>query len=358
MQPNSQGFLYPKVNESKCINCERCVNVCPYLQNEGIGANLFPHTLVYAAKHTHQIRKESSSGGIFTLISDMVLSKKGIVYGVAFDSNMIVRHMRAETLEERDTFRGSKYVQSDLGTIFQQIKSDLKTQRLVLFTGTPCQVAGLRLFLGHSYKNLITIDVVCHGVPSPKVFSSYLQQLEKITNDKVVNLRFRDKSNGWKTFLIEISYRQKGKQYISQSESTFFELFINNIILRECCYECKFTNFNRPADFTLGDYWGIENVHPLFFDDFGISLVLINSQKGNRIWKQISEYVEAIPSTHDNCLQGPLVSPSKHHIKQTVFWSKYSKQGYSAIAKKISRPSKKKQIKKTFSRVIKSKIFH
>lgn len=353
MQPNFQGFLYPKVDESKCINCGRCVDVCPYLQSEGIGANLFPHTLVYAAKHTHQIRKESSSGGIFTLISDMVLSNKGIVYGVAFDSSMNVRHMRAETPEERNAFRGSKYVQSNLGTIFQQIKSDLNTQRLVLFTGTPCQVAGLRLFLDHSYENLITIDVVCHGVPSPMVFSSYLQQLEKTTNDKVVNFRFRDKSIGWKKSLIEISYQQKGKQYIPQSESTFFKLFISNIILRECCYECKFTSFNRPADISLGDYWDIESVHPIFSDDIGVSLILINSQKGKKIWNQIAGTVEAIPSTHDDCIQGPLLSPRKRHIRQAEFWLKYSKNGYSAIAKKITRTSKKKQLKKIINTFLK-----
>jgi coenzyme F420-reducing hydrogenase beta subunit len=209
MMPDEQGFLYPFVNEEDCIQCGKCLKVCPYLDSKDVDAELFPNTQVYAVKHIDdEVRLQSSSGGAFTAISDYVLKNNGIVYGASYDSNMVVRHVKVDSIEGRDTLRGSKYVQSNLGKVFREIQSYLQKEIVVIFSGTPCQVAGLRKYLVKSYDNLITVDLVCHGVPSPKVFGDYIQSIEKKYKNKVLDCRFRDKKEGWKNLILKIRFKE------------------------------------------------------------------------------------------------------------------------------------------------------
>lgn len=352
MVPNEQGFLFPSVNEDVCIGCSKCLKVCPYLQDQNIGAALFPETYVYAAKHIDdEIRMQSSSGGVFTAISDYILHNQGIVYGAAYDENMIVRHMRVDSIVGRDSFRGSKYVQSNLGNAYISIKKDLQNDRLVLFSGTPCQVAGLRKYLGKSFANLLTVDIVCHGVPSPKVFADYIQELERKHKENILDCRFRDKSNGWKNLTLNIRGYKKSK-YMQSATSSYYTLFLNNTILRPCCYECGFTNFNRPGDITIGDYWGIEKSHPEFEDEKGVSLILINSKQGQAMFDEISDSFTLLVSNHQECLQKNLLQPTLANPRKDIFWNDYKEYGYSYVAKKYGGASMYASIRRVIKRIL------
>ncbi|HKL58178.1 MAG TPA: Coenzyme F420 hydrogenase/dehydrogenase, beta subunit C-terminal domain, partial [Sphaerochaeta sp.] len=280
MAPDTKGFLYPVVDESQCIDCGLCLEVCPYASDDNVGSELYPHTAVYAAKLTDETtRIQSASGGAFIALSHLVLAKQGVVYGVGYDKHMTARHMRATSLDQCNAFSGSKYVQSNLGTTFKDVERDLKGDLPVLFTGTPCQVAGLRMYLQKEYDNLILVDLICHGVPSQKLFKEYLSLMEHQQGSAVIDCTFRDKSQGWKNLVMKLDFASHSKT-IDASESSFYTLFVDGTILRPSCYECKFSNFNRPSDITIGDYWGIEHTMPQFDDEHGISLVLVNSRKG------------------------------------------------------------------------------
>jgi coenzyme F420-reducing hydrogenase beta subunit len=333
MVDNEQGFSYPSVDEAQCIECGKCVDVCPYLDQGTINSELFPETSVYAVKHeSDSIRMASSSGGAFTAISDFVIKSGGVVYGAAYDSNMVVRHARATTVEERNTLRGSKYVQSNVGDVFSQVADDLKKGTLVLFSGTPCQIAGLRLFLGKPQSNLITVDLVCHGVPSPRLFSDYIDRSE-IQHGPITGCDFRDKSKGWGVSVLKLSTSNNTKT-MDSSDSSFYSLFQSRIMLRSCCYECKFPNFNRPGDITIGDYWGIDRAHPGFKDEKGVSLVLINSIKGKQVWDGIKGSLVYLESTQEACLQTNLHQPTSPNPKRAQFWADYHRKGYGHIARK------------------------
>jgi coenzyme F420-reducing hydrogenase beta subunit len=352
MVPNVQGFLYPSVNEEVCNSCGKCLKVCAYIDSKGIGAELFPNTQVFAVKHIDdKVRIQSSSGGAFTAISDYVLKNNGVVYGASYDEQMVVRHVKVDSFEGRDSMRGSKYVQSNLGKVFKDIQSDLHMDLWVLFSGTPCQVAGLRKYLGKPYDNLITVDLVCHGVPSPKIFGDYIQSIEKRYKDKVLDCRFRDKREGWKNLTLKICFGNIIK-YIQSNSSTYYSLFLSNTNLRPCCYECKFANFNRTGDITIGDYWGIGKSHPEFEDKKGVSLILVNSRKGQSMFKTISSSLNILPSDHQKCLQKNLVGPTTPNSRKDEFWTAYNEFGYSYVAKRYGGGSVYSKSRRLVKRIV------
>ena len=333
MAPDTKGFLYPVVDESQCIDCGLCLEVCPYASDDKVDSELYPHTTVFAAKLTDTAtRRRSSSGGAFTALSQHVLANQGVVYGVGSDSEMTALHMRATSLDQCNAFRGSKYVQSNLGTTFKDIEQDLKGNLLVLFTGTPCQVAGLRMYLQKEYDNLILVDLICHGVPSQKLFKEYLSLMEHQQGSAVIDCTFRDKSQGWKNLVMKLDFASHSKT-IDASESSFYTLFVDGTILRPSCYECKFSNFNRPSDITIGDYWGIEHTMPQFDDEHGISLVLVNSRKGAAFFDSVSSELSTIQSTHADCLQHSLYAPTKQSKDTEAFWKAYEESGYAYAAR-------------------------
>ncbi len=334
MASDTQGFLYPIVDESQCIDCRLCLQVCPYASDDNLGSELFPNTTVYAAKHTDTAnRMHSSSGGAFTAISDYILDKGGIIYGVGYDAELRVCHMRSDTREQRDLFRGSKYVQSSLGSAFKDVEQDLKNGLSVLFTGTPCQVAGLRNYLQEEYENLVLVDLICHGVPSQKLFDDYLALMEHKEGSSILDCKFRDKSKGWKNLVMTLDFASHSKT-IDAHDSSFYSLFVDGTILRACCYECKFSNFNRPSDITIGDFWGIERTLPQFDDEKGISLLLGNSRKGEAIIQSLSEQLTCRQSTHSDCLQHSLYAPTQANANRDAFWKDYLEHGYTYVAHK------------------------
>lgn len=275
MNQDEEGFDYPTVNKNNCIDCGLCEKVCPILNS---GESKRP-LKVYAAKNTNEgIRFKSSSGGIFTALAEDIIHRGGVVFGVSFDKEWSAIHTYTENIEGLAAFRGSKYVQSKIGSSYKQVKSFLENGREVLFTGTSCQIAGLKSFLRKDYPNLLTIEILCHGVPSPKVWQRYLA--EKKTQfhcNEICQINFRDKSNGWAQFHLIINFTNGNLYTTPFSNDTYFKGFLSNLYLRPSCYSCKCKNGRANSDIVIADYWNINEALPEFNDNKGISLILLNS---------------------------------------------------------------------------------
>ena len=336
-----EGFWYPQVDIEKCIQCGKCDNVCPILDYEEKQQDVKS----YVAYTTNDdIRKESSSGGLFTLLAEDVLDDDGIVFGAAFDDEFMVYHTSVANKVDLAKLKGSKYLQSRIENTFMEAKVALDNGIKVLFTGTACQIEGLKKYLGRQYDNLMTVDILCHGVPSPKVWRSYLKEREKeIGNIKYIN--FRNKSTGWKRYSIEI-LGDNSKEYKKEFfRDSFLRLFLGNISLRESCYACKFKGLSHPSDITLGDCWGIGKYIPEMDDDKGTSVVLIHSIAGEKMYKAIESKVkmsnveidEAIPPTVNARMSAKL-----HPRREEFFQRINAGESTSDLVKLIELPFFKK----------------
>ena len=282
MDHDVEGFLYPNINTEKCIKCNLCEKVCPIIHQEKIENN----PIAYGSYNKNKdIRNQSTSGGIFTLIAESVISSGGVVFGAGFDENYNVIHSSTDDISGLEKFRGSKYVQSKIGNTYKQVKQLLKEDKKVLFTGTPCQIGGLKSYLGKDYSNLICQDIVCHGVPSQYVWQHYKNLISKDRNIKKIN--FRDKSTGWKRYSLKFDFTD-GKSYEEVgNKNDYIKGFIKNLYLRPSCYECAYKTLNRQSDITLADFWGVEGILPNLDDNKGTSLIFINTDKGKEIFDKI-----------------------------------------------------------------------
>lgn len=349
MKPDAMGFLYPVVDADKCIDCGLCDKVCSFNPHYNKSDNL-PLPDVYAVRHKDMGEVMSSrSGAVFIAISDWVLEQGGVVYGAGYTEHFRVVHKRAVTREERDEFKGSKYVQSDLGTIFKQVKDDLKSGKTVLFSGTPCQIAGLKSFIGKKlYPNLYLVDIVCHGVPSPYIWRDYLAYVEKKTGSIAVSVNFRDKESfGWHDHKESFTFQDK-----KICRSTYTILFNKHIMFRPSCGVCHYTNFQRPGDLTIGDFWNLEKYNPSFnADDKGVSLLLVNTAKGQSLFNAIEKKVNHIQSDCKQCLQPNLQHPSVLSPLSASFENEYSKYGFIYVAKKYADIGFKYRMRVFLSRV-------
>lgn len=356
MVPDTLGFLYPKVDESKCVNCGLCDKVCQFNDNYDCSLNL-DNPIAYAARHKDidEVMK-SRSGAAFVAISDYILEQGGVVYGAGYKDHFRVAHKRATTKEERDEFRGSKYVQSDLTGVFRQVKEDLKNGLTVLFSGTPCQTSGLNAYVGKKLReNLVLVDIVCHGVPGPFLWRDYIAYLEKKQGDQIVTVNFRDKELfGWKAHKESYKFKMGG------GKMTFTYLFYKHIMFRHSCGVCHYTNTTRPSDITLADFWGWENVVPGFNDDDkGVSLVILNTEKGKQLFGKVSKGLKIKQVDIDDCLQPNLQRPSEIHPKRTQFEEDYKKHGFRYVFNKYGEVGWRHRLYmkfKTIVRIVK-KIF-
>ena len=346
---DEQGFRYPLVDENLCVDCGLCKKVCPVLNQ----ADAKKPLKVYAAQNPNEaIRLKSSSGGIFTMLAEAVIDEGGVVFGARFDKNWEVEHGYTETKEGLEAFRGSKYLQSGTENTYQQTKEFLKSGRKVLYSGTSCQIAGLKKFLRKEYDNLFTVDVVCHGAPSPLVWRTYLQDLKKYPKGTagkksvcsspnevsvITGISFRDKSTGWKkfgfvlkgmsatkanrnTFLSSVSTEEKHDVLLHETldKNLFMKVFLKNLCLRPSCSSCPAKSGKCGSDISLADYWGIENHHPEWDDDKGTSLVLVNSEKGSYVFNNLG--IKSITTTYEEGFSG---NPS---IEHSVIETKYVAQ--------------------------------
>lgn len=331
MKPDTLGFLYPVVDKEKCVDCGLCEKVCAFNDHYDVSQNL-PKPDAYAARHKDICEVETSrSGAAFIAISDYILESGGVVYGAGYTDHFRVVHKRATTKEERDEFKGSKYVQSDLGHVFRQVKEDLKNGLTVLFSGTPCQTAGLNSYIGKKLReHLVLVDIVCHGVPGPYLWRDYIAYLEKKQGDKICWVNFRDKKKyGWS------AHRETFKFVKGGGKMSFTYLFYQHIMFRSSCGKCHYTNTKRPSDITLADFWGWEKTDPnINKDDKGVSLVLINTEKGREIFDAIKNQMTVVPAKLENCMQPNLQHPSYPHPNCVEFERDYAHKGFVYVMKK------------------------
>ena len=284
---DKEGFLYPSVNRSKCVNCGICISVCPFHHPS---EDRMPIESYAAYNIDEKTRRESSSGGVFSSLAKIVLSEGGVVFGAMFDEHWNVVHGYVETIDDLPKLRGSKYVQSLVGNAYMLVEQFVKEGRIVLFSGTTCQVAGLKKYLGKEYENLITVDCICHGVPSPKIWKWYLD-LDK-RRSGIVGISFRNKDNGWKRFNFAIDY---GKDNCSlrtyHRENPYMMAFLDNMTLRPSCSSCQAKSGRSHSDVTLADFWNVDKVVQGVDDDKGTSLLLVNTVKGMRVLEQVHDVV-------------------------------------------------------------------
>lgn len=287
MTQNNEGFYYPTINIDKCVNCGECVSVCQVSHSVDVNN---PLSILVAIAKDESVRMSGSSGGMMKIFADEIISLGGSVYGAAFDSNSkTVIHTSTAIVPVQKLLR-SKYVQSDISNCYASVESDLISAKPVLFCGTPCQVIGLKLFLGREYENLYTVDFFCHGVPSPGIFSEMIHSAEIEHGQSICDIVFRDKERGWRNQVTSI-YFDNGDSITEVSKNTpFYFFFLNNYSLRRSCYACKYYN-SHFSDITLADYWAAKND-----DDKGISLVLVNTSNGSQILEKVHDALKIIES--------------------------------------------------------------
>ena len=320
MVSDEEGFLYPKIDESICVRCNKCESICPILHPD-MPKRKTEAYIGYAINES--IRRSSSSGGVFSLAAEYVLRQNGVVFGAAYDEDFSVHHICIESEEELYKLRGSKYVQSRLENTYVEAKKCLKNDQLVLFSGTGCQIAGLKKYLGTKYDNLLTIDILCHGVPSPKVWHLYLEDKEEKYGSRISYIQQRDKKLGWRKYAIKIQFKNGQEYCVPFSNDKFMNMFLSNINLRPSCHNCQFKSFPRVSDITIGDSWGIQNYMPEMDDDKGTSVILVHTEKGRRVLNEIqkkliikmAELDKALPLTADS-----RISVMKHPNRER-FWA-------------------------------------
>lgn len=334
MVTDREGFMFPQIDESNCIHCGKCDKICGFVAPEDTKV-----IAAYGLKlKDDQLRMQSRSGGAFAAISDLFIENQGVVYGAAMDYDFHVSHLRAETASERDLIKKVKYVQSDTVGIYSMITEDLKKGKKVLFTGTPCQVSSLYSYLDGidaDRNNLWTCDLICHGVPSPYIWKDYVEYMKRKNNSEIENAEFRDKSLGWEAHYESFVLKKNKKKIISRE---YTDLFYQHIMFRPACANCKFANMNRVGDITLGDFWGIEKNDPSFSDNKGVSLIFINSDKGNELFEQVKDEFAYIVCQPENCLQPTLQSPSKPSPRRKHFWDDYQIMKFEKLIKKYTVP--------------------
>ncbi len=285
---NKEGFLYPQIDYSECIHCGKCIKSCPVYNNLKLEHN----RKCLVVKASDKVRKSSSSGGVFYHLADEVLSRKGVVFGSAFDENLDLKHIAITNKKDLYKLQGSKYLQSNTKNTFKEVKEYLNDNKIVLYVGTPCQIKGLHLFLNKKYDNLYTVDIICHGVPSPLVFSKYISKLEEKYNSNVIKYDFRNKDEGWKNFNTKIELENGNILKEKYDQNIYMKGFLRNLYLRKSCYNCSAKGFTSGSDITMGDSWGIQNEFKEFDDDKGCSIIFINTKQGQNLFNSVQENFE------------------------------------------------------------------
>lgn len=338
MQEDFEGFRYPIVNEELCIHCGLCSSHCPMIEEFSMDNRRLSEPLVYAARlRNDEILLQSSSGGMFSVFAEETLNKDGVVFGCELDENLIARLICVKEKKELVRLRGAKYVASDPNTSYSQVKDYLKQNKAVFFTGTGCQIAGLYKFLGTDYPNLLTMEIICHGTPSQKLFSKHVEYLTQKLGERIVSFRFRDKSKGWGE-----NYRMQAltatKVYeSSESNDPYFSSFLRCKVSRPCCYECRIAKPERVADFTVGDFWGLELFHPEFYDQHGVSGILINTKKGLDVFESVKRGLDYIKSNFEefSYKNGHLHSPAHRPACRTDIYKGIDELPYSQYSNKL-----------------------
>lgn len=340
MQLDREGFLYPEVNKEKCINCDLCNQICHMNQTNNRNSK-YKYKFYGCYNKSLEIVKDSSSGGFFWIIAQKIIELNGVVYGVELKENFNVLHSRAETIEDCRKFRKSKYLESNTGLTYQMVKEDLNRDKYVLYTGTPCQIAGLYSYLKKDYNKLITCDVVCHGVPSKVIFDKYISELNKKENDTAQSITWRDKRYGWYPNMVSIQFKSGKEVITTSSENPYQRGFLNNLYLRPSCYKCRYAKLPRVGDISLADFWDYEGSLKQGNKNHGLSIVIISSNIGQKFFElckgsfiaEISEesYVKS-KSRHT------YASPLYNRYRE-LFFLDLDKRSFNELSKQYIYPS-------------------
>ena len=322
---DEEGFLYPEADNSICIDCGLCESVCPVINQKD---SRQPKETYAAVNPDIAVRKHSSSGGVFSMLAEKVIDERGVVFGVSYNDQWEVVHAYTETIDGLSMFQGSKYVQSRISNTYSQAELFLKQGRKVLFSGTSCQIAGLNLFLHKTYTNLITVDIVCHGVPSPKLWREYLSDM--FPKGNICHVSMKDKSQSWRAYHITVV----GEEHTfteRASQNKYMLAFSQNLSLRPSCYQCPAKAGKSESDITLADFWGVEKLVPELDDDRGTSLVCANTDKGLRLIQSLPMKLKVVDyevSAHYNpCIEQSVQEP----FSRVLFWQSYQKNGIKAL---------------------------
>lgn len=352
---NSEGFLYPNVNRDKCIGCLKCEGVCAYKRDLSKGIECEIHEVYAIRNKNKEIIEQSSSGGLFSALSDLYIENGNFVASCIYNPNEhSVNFEIYNDNIERDLARGSKYIQAEIGTGFKALLEwiDKYPDKKILVIGTGCQIAGLDKLLKETNKRekVCLVDLICHGAPSPLLWKKYAEYLEEEYMAKIDDVYFKDKTNGWEspsTFAII-----NGKQV---SIKPYADWFYGEWSIRKSCYNCPYTQINRNSDITIGDFWGINNVMPEFYDKMGVSLAIIHTELGNDVFNNIKSKIEYRKSNETDCLQPRLVSSAKEPIDRQQFWDDIYTKGFKYCEKhyKEKQPSVFQKIKLKMRKIFK-----
>lgn len=352
MEEDEEGFRYPIVQQEKCIQCEACSRVCPVIHPIPDAKEQMPYT--YAAiNEDWNIRRESSSGGIFHLLANYVLKQGGVVYGAGFNDQWEVEHQVAENLTDLVKLYMSKYVQSRIKDTYYKVEKNLESGRQALFVGTPCQCVALKCYLKKEYNNLILVDFICHGVPSPKVWRRYRTWRTK--GKEIERISFRNKNLSWERFLLLFSFKNNNK-YLAEdlNHDLYLKGFLQNLYLRPSCHQCKFCHKNRPTDLTLADFWGVQDVLPEMYDGKGTSLVFIHSAKGKELFESLP--AKKMKTEFDRAIQynPSMVRPSIPSKNRQRFFEEFiaGKQSIDQIIEENTKIPLIQQVKWLLYRVL------
>lgn len=358
MKYNQEGFWYPIINDELCIHCNKCRRACPVLKP--IKKNRDKKVYLAYAK-SYAERMTSSSGGVFAVLANAVLVSGGIVCGACFNPDMEVEHIIISNQENLNKLKGTKYVQSDINNVFQQIEVALKKDKKVLFSGTPCQVAGLKTFLGQDYTKLICVDLICHGVPSPKVWKDYMANISP--DKKISYVNFREKNTESKTTQIVYYMNDNTSVTEEKNESLYMKGFIQNLYVRPSCFQCKFKGNNRLSDITIGDFWSAQEFHADIADEYGNSVLIARTERGQELLEQsklelvIKKATIKEAATWNECL----LESTKYNEKRQDFYRRWRSEPLQSILKDLTKTQvnmdlKEEKLISKFKRMIKNII--
>lgn len=336
MDIDREGFWYPRIDQDVCVDCGRCEYVCPELKQYH---TMVPMETWGCYRKDFSKRMKSASGGVFAVLAEAVLNRNGIVFGAAFNDKWELKHCYVDSISALDSLLGSKYIQSYIGNAYVRAKEFLKKGCLVLFSGTPCQIQGLKKYLDRDYDNLLTVDLICHGVPSPEVWSDYLTELSK--GSKLIAFTPRDKSDGIENAPIVFEFDNGRRVRQHYNKNIYIKGFNQNLYLRPSCHACKFKGVERCSDLTIGDFWGHSIFYPSFGDHYGISVVMVHSEKGKKWFENVKDDLEVIAAKIKQVLpQNPsLAEAAPRQATRDVFFDRWKQQGVTFTVEQILRPT-------------------
>lgn len=352
MKLDENGFYKPFINYKKCLKCRKCEKICPVINKNFYGtSSKIPSSFLIINKNDNE-RKISSSGGVFFALAHEIIQQGGVVFGAIFNDKWKVIHSYIESETEIERVSRSKYVQSYIGNSYIEAKQFLETGRKVLFCGTSCQISGLKQFLSKDYENLLCVDFICHGIPSVSVWEKYLVYLEKTNKSKIKSLYFRGKNLGWHKHSLHVAFSNGIVYEVDRRDDPYMKLFLRDLTLNDCCYDCGFKTINRIADITLADFWGIEKEFPDYDDNMGTSFVLAHSEKGKTAIDLLNNCVIKNVTLEAGVRHNPsLINSARNNIYRSQFMEDLKNKSFSSLYDKYC---KKIIFLKIFNRLSKS----